>query len=124
MKSRKVPKLTSIVIGVIFACAGIILSYTYRPYIYDNQIFDCHFADVIGNIVAVPAALFFLSGLKTRTIKISQSLPPILLAFILFEILGLLGIHGTFDAFDIIATLISGGMTYLILYHLFNIREL
>ena len=39
------------------------LSYTYRPYVYENHIDDFHLADVIGSIVCVPAAVLCACGI-------------------------------------------------------------
>ena len=45
--------------ALIFFVLGLLLAFTYRPFIYSNHINDWHLADTIGNIVAVPAAAFF-----------------------------------------------------------------
>ena len=43
-----------VISGILIACIGLLLSYTYRPYVYENHINDFHLADVIGSIVCVP----------------------------------------------------------------------
>lgn len=117
-------KRKQIAVSLILFFLSIILSHTYRPYIYKNHFFDFHFADTIGNIFAVPTALFFLCGINKSKTKINSSIPIIIVAFILYEFLALLKLHGVFDIFDIIATVISGTITYVILIFIFNIKEL
>jgi hypothetical protein len=78
-----------IFIGMSFALVGMVLTQTYRPYVYENTINDFHFADTIGNLFAVPSALFFLSGIRKNATKINCSIPTIVIAFILFEVMGL-----------------------------------
>lgn len=46
-----------VISGILIACIGLLLSYTYRPYVYENHINDFHLADVIGSIVCVPALM-------------------------------------------------------------------
>jgi hypothetical protein len=113
-----------IFIASFFFIMGIILSHTYRPYIYENHLFDFHLADTIGNWVAVPASLFFLSGVQKKTFKIHRTIPIIVVTYILYEFAGIAGLHGTFDIFDILATIISGIITYVSLYYIFGIKEL
>jgi len=114
-------KSKCIILGLSIALLGIILTYTYRPYIYENKIYDFHFADVIGNLVAVPAALFFLSGIQKSKTKIVYSIPTVVLTFILYEFIG---ISETFDVLDIYVTIINGIVLFLILYYVFQIKEL
>ena len=47
-----------------FFILGIVLSNTYRPYIYENHIFDFHLADTIGNLVAVPSLSLLLLAIR------------------------------------------------------------
>ena len=46
------------IISIFFFLLGTILLNTYRVYIYQNGIYDFHFADTIGNWVSVPAISF------------------------------------------------------------------
>lgn len=123
-KRKSKQKIIIIGISVLLFQIGIILNCTYRPYIYGNKISDFYFADTFGNLLAVPAALFFVSGIRKNTTKINRSIPAVIIAFILFELMGLIGLHGTFDVLDVIATVISGIITYLILYYIFHVKEL
>ena len=102
-------------ISIAFFVLGIILSYTYRQYIYKNNIFDFHFADTIGNLVAVPSSVCFFLAISRKDEKLEYLVGKIVLIYIGYEFLGLLGIHGVFDWYDIIATIFSGIITYFIL---------
>ena len=103
-----------IISGVSVGIIGLILSHTYRPYIYENHIYDFHIADTIGSIVCVPAATLLFYGF-TDKYYIGKLTLIITLTYIFYELLGLLNIHGTFDLYDIIAIIISGICTYFIL---------
>ncbi|GHS92227.1 hypothetical protein FACS1894203_4400 [Bacteroidia bacterium] len=124
IEKKSKQKIILIGISILLFQIGIILNGTYRNYIYENKMPDFHFADTFGNLLAVPAALFFISGIRKNTTKINCSIPAVVIAFILFELMGLIGLHGTFDVFDIAATIISGIITYLILYYIFHMKEL
>lgn len=117
-------KKINITIGLLIVVVAIILSHTYRIYIYENYIFDFHIADTIGNLLGLPAALFFLSGIRKGVTEIKKSIPIIVFALVLFEFMGLIGLHGIFDICDIIAAIISGLITYLVLFYFFHITEL
>lgn len=103
-----------IISGVSIGIIGLILSHTYRPYIYENHIYDFHIADTIGSIVCVPAATLLFYGF-TDKYSIGKLTLIITLTYLFYEFLGLLNIHGTFDLYDIIAIIISGICTYFIL---------
>ena len=102
-------------ISITFFLLGIILSHTYRKYIYINGIFDFHLADTIGNLVAVPSAVCFFLAVSNKKMKLESIISVIVLTFIGYEFLGLFGLHGVFDWYDIIATVISGIITYFVL---------
>jgi hypothetical protein len=102
-------------LSIIFFILGLILSHTYRPYIYSNKIFDFHIADTIGNIVAVPAAVCFFIALSRKKIDLKKIVIITVISYIGYEFLGLFGLHGVFDFYDIMATMISGIITYIIL---------
>ena len=55
-----------VISGILIACIGLLLSYTYRPYVYENHINDFHLADVIGSIVCVPAQVLCAYGIHGR----------------------------------------------------------
>ena len=106
-------KLKFIISGILIAVIGLVLSHTYRPYVYENHINDFHLADVIGSIVCVPAAVLFFYGIDNRY-SIKQYTIKGTIVYIAYEFLGLFLIHGTFDVYDIIAIIISSLLFYWI----------
>lgn len=101
------------VLMVVISCIGLVLSLTYRPYIYSHHISDFHIADTIGNIFAVPAA-YLLFFVMFKNIKYTKSL-ILLLVFICWTIFELL-LSNTFDWYDILATLIMCVIMYPLLF--------
>lgn len=91
---------------------GLLLNYTYRPYVYRNQINDLHLADVIGNIVAVPAAAFFFYAMN-KSIRYNKFAILVIdfLIWCFYEVT----LSNTFDWWDILASLIMCFVTYPIL---------
>ena len=91
---------------------GLLLNYTYRPYVYRNHINDLHLADVIGNIVAVPAAAFFFYALN-KSIRYNKFAILVIdfLTWCFYEVT----LSATFDWWDILASLIMCFVTYPIL---------
>ena len=91
---------------------GLLLSFTYRPFVYRNHISDLHLADVIGNIVAVPAAAFFFYAIN-KSIRYNKFAILVidLLLWCIYEV----AISSTFDWWDILASLIMCFVTYPIL---------
>lgn len=81
-----------ILTGMSIGLAGLILSHTYRPYIYANHIQDFHIADTIGSIVCVPAAVLFFYGLNDKR-SVKEYTHYVLLTYIGYELLGLFNIH-------------------------------
>ncbi len=84
------------------------IHYTYRKYIYSNNLFDFHIADTLGNLVAMPAYVCFYYAVKRNPKKLEYIIGLGIITFTLYECLGLFGLNGTFDFRDIIATFISG----------------
>lgn len=95
-------------------CAGIgwLLSITYRPYVYTNHINDWHLADSIGNIVAVPAAAFLFYAMQ-KTIRQTKLAVLIMdfFAWCLYELV----FSMTFDWWDILASLLMCFIMYPLL---------
>ena len=91
---------------------GLLLAYTYRPFIYSNHINDWHFADTVSNIVAVPAAAFFFYAMH-RSVRYTKLaiLVFVFLVWCFYEV----AISQTFDWWDILATMIMCFVTYPIL---------
>lgn len=103
-----------IAVGIVIT--GLILATTYRPYIYINDINDFRFADTIGSLIAVPGFCFMLWGY--REFPNSKMNIHIVLATLVYSIiwepLGLIGVIGTFDWYDMIAAGISGVLTFIV----------
>lgn len=108
---------------IYFYCAlicfvlGLLLVFTYRPFIYSNHINDWHLADTIGNIVAVPAAAFSFYAWH-KSIRYTKLTILVLVFFIwcFYEVV----FSQTFDWWDIFATTIMCFVTYPILQILEN----
>lgn len=104
---------TSFGIGFAFFALGILLSHTYRHWIYANHINDFHIADTIGSLVCIPASVFFFYSFSRNKSSFRELIGKSTIAFIVYELIGLIGIHGVFDFYDIIAILLSAGSLYL-----------
>ena len=81
-------------------------------YVYRNHINDLHFADVIGNIAAVPAGAFFFYAMN-ESIRYNKFAILVIdfLIWCFYEV----AISATFDWWDILASLIMCFVTYPIL---------
>lgn len=103
-----------IAVGIVIT--GLILATTYRPYIYKHNINDFRFADTIGSLIAVIGFCFALWGFKEfPNSEMNIQIILVTLAYsVIYEPLGLIGIHGTFDWYDMIAAGISGALTFII----------
>ena len=106
---------TYLFISVGIVATGIILTQTYRPYIYSNDLYDFKFADTIGSLIAVIGFCFLLWGFKdySNSTMNKQILGAVLVYSVIWEPLGLLGIWGTFDWYDMIAAGISGILAFV-----------
>ncbi|MBS9767370.1 MAG: hypothetical protein KGV44_07505 [Flavobacteriaceae bacterium] len=98
-------KKNALWIGIALALISLLLTWFYRPYIYENQIFDFHFADTIGSWFCIPSATFFFYGIRKK--QFAKILNIVLFAYIIYEILTALPYHGTFDSWDILAMVLS-----------------
>jgi hypothetical protein len=104
-KSYTKKHIIAIVSGLFIAVICLILSKTYRPYIYENNINDFHLADTFPNWLAVPAGTLFLWGLFKGKETFKKDILYGVISFILIEFL----LSATIDYRDIVATLLSGG---------------
>lgn len=107
---------TSFSIGFAFFAIGILLSHTYRHWIYANHISDFHIADTIGSLICIPASVFCFYSFSKNKSSFSELILKSTIFFILYELLALTGLHGVFDFYDIIAILIGAGSLYLFHY--------
>ena len=86
----------------------------YRPYIYDNKIYDFHIADTLGNTFGTLPTLFFLVAILSKdTIKGNYLIKLGTFSVVVFELASpLLG--KPIDIWDIVATITTGLFSYLI----------
>ena len=99
------------IISIILVLICAILNLTYRPFIYANHINDLYFADTFTNLLGVPASTYLCLALMSKlTHKAIVYVSGVCLGLILYECIGL-----TFDYKDILATLLSGTITTIIL---------
>jgi hypothetical protein len=98
----------AVIVSVALVATSVVLQHTYRPFIYQNHINDWHLADTLTSWFAIPAATLFLWGIsKDKFLKILVSS---LAGLLIYEFIGFIF---TIDWLDVIATLLSGGLTYL-----------
>jgi hypothetical protein len=95
----------------------------YRPYIYSNNINDFHFADTLGNTFGTLTTIFFLVALLSNDSTKGDYLIKLgTLSVVLFELAHpLLG--KPIDIWDIMATIITGVLSYLIYHSIFTSKE-
>lgn len=102
---------------LVYECIGRPL---YRPYIYSRDLYDFHVADTLGNSLGTMAAVFILVGLFSHSraqgdflIKIST------VSIVLYELAHpLLG--KPIDGWDMVATILSGALCYLLFHAIFK----
>ena len=117
-------KIYRVLIGLLFLFILFVLNHTYRPYIYMHGINDFHVADTLGSLLAVPALLFILSGIRRENVKTIEMIPVAVLALVIMESSDRFSLFNkTYDLNDIIASIISGLITYVVLRCL-SIKEL
>ena len=92
----------------------------YRPYIYDNKINDFHIADTLGNTFGTLPTIFFLIAiLSNDTTKGNYLIKLGTFSVVVFELAHpLLG--KPIDIWDIIATILTGVVSYLVYNSLFK----
>ena len=92
----------------------------YRPFIYNNQINDFHLADTLGNTFGTMTTIFFLIAiLSNDTIKGNFLIKMGTFSVLVFELAHpLLG--KTIDIWDIIATIFTGFISYLLFNKIFK----
>ena len=114
MKNKK-QKYYLIITFIVFVSSQL-LTHLYRPFIYNHNINDYGFADTIGSLDSVIGICFLFWGVRNylSTEKDNHIFLAMIVFSVIWEPLGLLGIHGTFDWKDIVATFISGVLTYFL----------
>lgn len=96
----------------------------YRPYIYNNKINDFHIADTLGNTFGTLPTIFFLIAiLSNDTTKGNYLIKLGTFSVVVFELAHpLLG--KPIDIWDIIATIMTGLISYFIYNNVFKNRQL
>jgi hypothetical protein len=106
-------RVYSFLLSLFLFVGSLVISYTYRPYIYSHHIYDLHLADSFSDLFAVPATLFW--GIATNKdfgkYTIGFHIMIICIFLILYEFL----ISAITDVYDMIAVIVSGVFTWLIL---------
>lgn len=92
----------------------------YRPYIYQHKINDFHIADTLGNTFGTVPTLFFLVALlSNETTKGNYLIKLGTFGVVVFELLHpLLG--KPIDISDLLATIITGSISYLVYNAIFK----
>ena len=92
----------------------------YRPYIYKNKINDFHIADTLGNTFGTLPTIFFLVAiLSNDTTKGNYLIKLGTFSVVVFELAHpLLG--KPIDIWDIVATILTGFISYLIYNNIFK----
>jgi len=101
--------------AITFFALGIVLSYTYRKYIYENGLFDIQLSDVIRNLVIIPSISCYYIAFSQKPINVKKMVSGAVLAMIGVELFALIVPHGVIDWYAIIVAIISGVITYLVL---------
>lgn len=91
----------------------------YRPHIYSHKIFDFHIADTLGNSFGTIAAIFiFVSLLTSGTPNGNFLIKITTISVVLYEI-GQPLFGKPIDIWDIVATIVAGGLSFFIFHCLF-----
>ncbi len=106
-------RVYSFLLSLFLFVGSLVISYTYRPYIYSHHIYDLHLADSFSDLFAVPAMAFFQIATNKDFGKytIGFHIMIICIFLILYEFL----ISAITDVYDMIAVIVSGVFTWLIL---------
>ena len=111
-KARITKRRSALFISGFLVLLCILITQTYRPFIYENHLNDLHFADTITSWICIPAASLFFWGVSHA--RFLKCLVGSLIGFLIYECIGL-----TFDWFDIMALFSSAVITYSI-YTFYN----
>jgi uncharacterized membrane protein len=96
----------------------------YRPYIYANKIFDFHIADTLGNTLGTLTIIFFLVAiLSHETVRGNYLIKLGTFISVVYEFASpLLG--KSIDIWDIVTSILTGFISYLIYNSIFKVRQL
>ena len=106
-------RVYSFLLSLFLGAVALVISYTYRPYIYSHHINDFHLADSFSDLFAVPAMTFLLIAIDKDFGKYTIGFNVIMVCIflILYEFL----LSAITAGYDMIAVIVSGVFTWLIL---------
>lgn len=95
----------------------------YRTYIYANEIYDFHIADTLGNTLGTIATVFFFLAVIGREKKLDYFIiNAVTIGVVLDELIHPLR-GKPIDPWDIVATVLTGGVCYVIYYFLHSSKK-
>lgn len=68
-KSSNKQRIGFLLLSVLVVLCAALMNLLYRPYIYENNIFDYHIADSNSICFAVPAAIYFWLSIEKSTVS-------------------------------------------------------
>ncbi len=92
----------------------------YRPYVYSHNIYDFHIADTLGNSFGTIAAIFIPISILTSDKTNGYAFIKLLTAIIVIYELGQPLLGKRIDYWDILASILTGGISYFIFRILFR----
>jgi hypothetical protein len=95
----------------------------YRPFIYSHNIYDFHIADTLGNSLGTMAAIFIPIAILTNDKTYGYSLIKLITIIVVIYEIGQPLLGKSVDFWDIFATVLSGGISYLVFKWLFSKAE-
>jgi len=111
-------KKITLIIGLIAFFLTEMARSFYRPYIYQNELFDYYIADTIGNSLGTVTAIFMILTLAGKGSKKDYHFIGILvLGLLAYEGMNLLGTT-PFDWRDAVATIIFGILSWIVYAYL------
>jgi hypothetical protein len=89
--------------------------FVYRPYIYENDIYDYGLADGIGNLGGIVVQVFaMLTVFNSYGVKAFRLIVFLVMGYILYEFLQPVMPKGVFDPIDVYATFMGGFVAFLL----------
>ena len=92
----------------------------YRPYIYSHHINDFHIADTLGNSLGTVAAIFIPIALLTNDGKFGLLLIKLLTVSVIIYEIGHPLLGKPIDPWDIVATILTGTISFFTFKVLFK----
>ena len=90
----------------------------YRPYIYQNHLFDYYISDTIGNSLGTVTIIFMILTISGKGTRDDWKMIVLSTAGLIgYEMINLLTDY-PFDYRDVVATLLFGSLSFLLYFHL------